>query len=596
MKAFFWLILFSVTAHAANFFVTPNGSGSANGKDWSNAWGVAKLNSSQSSLAPGDKVYLGGGKYSSAVKTTKNGSAGNPISYLRAVASDSVCTGAAGWTAALDSAVDFGNKMTELESSFIIFSGRVPGGFVYSAPAGGDMLRAGSTKAVQDIEIAYFDGTGSYGKSTSSASYGMNICPYEFTRENLLIHHCKLLGFCEAFRSNMWKNATIEYCVISDTPPDDFDHEDFIYNYPGENVTIRYSIWANSPNDGHFYEFGGAKNFKFYGNLVYGASASQITFKQGSSYGPVYIYNNLFHGPSSSGSASWITGNGKVDGEVKNNIFWNTANGLGNGGGSIKSTNNAYNYTTLNGYGWPSNETGSFTFTGDPFVKMPDKSNPTSPGPIVSPFGTGGDFRLTDSADAKFDTGTVLASEFARDIDGNTRGAGGKWTIGPFQRGGTGGGPTPTPGPTATPAPTPNPTATPAPTPTPAPEAKFKPGDTVTPTAVVNVRSEPSGTILGTHKPGDTGTIGQGPEHAPLKQEVAWYEITWATSPLSGWSGDDDLAKAAGPAPTPTPAPSPTATPSPNPSPSPGSTFDDWTKELNAAQSDWIVRHPPYPD
>ena len=112
------------------------------------------------------------------------------------------------------------------------------------------MLRAGSTHAVQDIEIAYFDGTGSYGKSTSSASYGFNICPYEFTRENLLIHHCKLLGFCEAFRSNMWKNATIEYCVISDTPPDDFDHEDFIYNYPGENVTIRYSIWANSPNDG----------------------------------------------------------------------------------------------------------------------------------------------------------------------------------------------------------------------------------------------------------------------------------------------------------------------------------------------------------
>ena len=120
---------------------------------------------------------------------------------------------------------------------------------------------------------------------------------------------------------------------------------------------------------------------------------------------------------------------------------------------------------------------------------MPAKSNPTSPGPIVSPFGDGGDFRLTDSADAKFDNGVVLAQEFARDLDGNTRGASGKWTIGPFQRGGSGGGPTPTPGPTATPAPTPNPTATPAPTPTPAPEAKFKPGDTVTPTAVVNVRS-----------------------------------------------------------------------------------------------------------
>jgi hypothetical protein len=42
--------------------------------------------------------------------------------------------------------------------------------------------------------------------------------------------------------------------------------------------------------------------------------------------------------------------------------------------------------------------------------------------------------------------------------------------------------------------------------------------------------------------------------------------------------------------------PSPTATPTPNPTPSPGSTFSDWTKELNAAQSDWIEKHPPYPD
>lgn len=89
--SFFWLLVWSITAHAANFFVTPNGNGGANGKDWSNAWGVAKLNSA--SLAPGDTVYLGGGQYPAAVKATKNGASGSPISYLKALASDLVCTG-----------------------------------------------------------------------------------------------------------------------------------------------------------------------------------------------------------------------------------------------------------------------------------------------------------------------------------------------------------------------------------------------------------------------------------------------------------------------------------------------------------------------
>ena len=115
MKTFCWLIFFAVTAHAANYFVTPNGSGNANGKDWSNAWGVSKLNSS--ALAPGDNVYLGGGQYPSAVKATKNGSSGSPISYLKALASDPVCTGAAGWTASMDAPANFGSKMTELEAS-----------------------------------------------------------------------------------------------------------------------------------------------------------------------------------------------------------------------------------------------------------------------------------------------------------------------------------------------------------------------------------------------------------------------------------------------------------------------------------------------
>ena len=123
--------------------------------------------------------------------------------------------------------------------------------------------------------------------------------------------------------------------------------------------------------------------------------------------------------------------------------------------------------------------------------------------------------------------------------------------LGAIQGGGggnEGGGPNPTP------APTPPPQATPTPTPTAPPAAKFKAGDTITPTAPVNVRMAPAGPVVGEHVVGDRGTIVSGPVPAPLNgNPVDWYLIEWATAPASGHSGGDDLAKATVPAPTPTP-------------------------------------------
>jgi hypothetical protein len=78
-----------------------------------------------------------------------------------------------------------------------------------------------------------------------------------------------------------------------------------------------------------------------------------------------------------------------------------------------------------------------------------------------------------------------------------------------------------------------------------------------------------------------------GPEMVPLKQDVNWYEINWTSSPATGWSGDDDLAKTAAPQPTPTPPPQPT------PTPPPGSpTYDKWIQK----QNDWTKQNPPTPD
>ena len=169
--------------------------------------------------------------------------------------------------------------------------------------------------------------------------------------------------------------------------------------------------------------------------------------------------------------------------------------------------------------------------------------------------------------------------------------------LGAIQGGGggnEGGGPNPTP------VPTPPPQATPTPAPKVPPAAKFKAGDTITPTAPVNVRMAPAGPVVGEHVVGDQGTIVSGPVPAPLNgNPVDWYLIEWATAPATGHSGGDDLAKTIVPAPTPTP-PSPLPTPTPAPTPPPtgggGPTYNQWAHEFNAAQAAWVRAHPPVPD
>ena len=71
---------------------------------------------------------------------------------------------------------------------------------------------------------------------------------------------------------------------------------------------------------------------------------------------------------------------------------------------------------------------------------------------------------------------------------------------------------------------------------------KFKVGDSITPTQLVNVRDNPAGNLLGTHNVGETGVVEAGPVVADFNGiPVYWYYIGWLTDPTNGWSGDDNL-------------------------------------------------------
>jgi hypothetical protein len=141
----------------------------------------------------------------------------------------------------------------------------------------------------------------------------------------------------------------------------------------------------------------------------------------------VFVYNNVFAAPSAS-NYGWLTTNGSpmaAGSLIYDNIFFNVQNDLA----QSTSDYNAYNYTSLGGYGWNSSESHSFTFSGNPFVNIP----PASPQPgMTTQFG---DFHLTTASALTFQNGLALALDgfINYDINGNRRGSGGHWYIGAYQ-------------------------------------------------------------------------------------------------------------------------------------------------------------------
>jgi hypothetical protein len=236
-------------------------------------------------------------------------------------------------------------------------------------------------------------------------------------------------------------------------PSDPTQHPDVLYCYPSPNMVWRYNFIINSETDGVFFEFGGASNFYFYGNVYYSTTNHMIAFKQNTSpaYGPFFIFNNTFQAPATGSyqygyltaySSTLATGS-----KVYNNIFYNVMNSL-SGKAGVTSDYNAYNYTSLGGSGWPSGEAHSFTFSANPFLSLP---------PYTEPVATIGNFHLAPATQAIFQRGIALAQDgyINKDMDGNTRGAHGVWYVGAYEYGSSSSTPTPTPTPTPTSTPTP---------------------------------------------------------------------------------------------------------------------------------------------
>jgi hypothetical protein len=374
------------------------------------------------------------------------------------------------------------------------------------------------------------------------------------------------------------RDWTIRYCWIENqnvSPASDGNSSWLMIEAQGGYFKIYSNVFvcpgnAGGINNGVHMGSGKAAGDQhvFYNNTVVkkgNAPGAAISYNDankpaGQGNGTLFCVNNIAYCPLT-GANQGSTANNLRIGQISNNFWYNFSNHPSNVGAIPPGPG-----------GSSTTDPGFVSFDGNDFSLAPN-----------SPCRGAGD----NSLGAEYNQGIAPGATWPNPTVVNRTGA---WDVGAYvSNAGPPPSPTPTPSPTASPSPTPSP----IPSPTPAP--KFEIGDYVTPTATLNVRNTPSGVLIGTHAPGDIGTVKAGPTVADFNgAPVNWYEIIWSTDPLDGWSGDDNLVLGSEPTPTPNPSPSPTPTPNPTPTPGPSPT-PTWEKWI-LKQNDWIRANPPKPD
>lgn len=428
-----------VRAFAGDFYVRKGASGTNRGTDWVNAWNeLSQINFS--AITCGDTVWIAGGTYDTALRGNKSCAADHVLTLSRVRSTDTAPTSASGWSPAYDSQVVLHYIDIPGPSAYITITGRILNGMLVAIPGtsgdgidGGNGSGDGVNQPIDNITFSYIEVYGppcvTSGDCTNQGVIGVNIMPYchGADRTHLLFDHMSVHRTGEAFRGCGWDQSVVQYSLIYDTHNDGQQHEDILYsNPPFQNVTWRYNRIYQSPNDGIFFEYGpGAVNFAFYGNVVYHSGGWLMCFKAGfgNTYGPVFIYNNVFENDNSFGDyqpAFLGFSNMAPGSELANNVFENVSPTAEDA--PPNASHNAYTISSsvdggLNSLHYAPGIVGASVL----FVN----EAPASP--------EAADFHLTARGASTLASGKPLPAPYNVDPDGNLRGAGGSWTIGAYQ-------------------------------------------------------------------------------------------------------------------------------------------------------------------
>lgn len=429
-----FLILFllsALSASAATKYVRAGAAGTGSGDNWTDAYTALPAN-----LSRGNTYYIADGSYSGY--TFDDANSGTTITTVKkaTVADHGTSTG---WSDSYgDGAAAFGGM--SIQTSYWVIDGATRSGwntgygFTVST---GSTIQFGQnfTLAVTNVTMKYVQCGGTY-----PALDGKRIVQVIGPHDLITFNHCNFYDAGESvIHAKGIKRLTVEYCELSRNAN---THSELIVIADGREITLRYNIFDQAkgtagiatPTLNHpgctGYEQN--DNIYIYGNIFRGP----FTGGNGAVYlfdtrvtGTLYIVNNTFTGATNSfcGMSSGDSAGCCANYIAQNNIFYQANQGIMPNGTVNTFSHNGYFdsvlLTTNMLYGASALTNG----TGNP---LNDAAND--------------DFGLTASAAAAMNAGatvTVSGHTFDVDMNGNTRGADGKWDRGAVEYQEAGGNP-----------------------------------------------------------------------------------------------------------------------------------------------------------
>lgn len=288
-------LAFVFTAFAENLYVKPDGGsyGTETGTDWDNAWdgfGNVQFGAGTGKVGAGDTLFIAGGKYTSNLRPTADGTAGNPVVLKKATAG--IHGTDAGWSAALEVQAEMEKAYIDLRSRrYVTVDGTYEHGIrIYGLDNSGGITMyiwigsKGGEPASEHVGIHYVHMTGP-GQITCDGTRGIGVMGNYHRVNHLHISHVKAHEFSGAcFRMGNHDGVLIENCEI----------------YNVQNASSAACGGAN-PHNTHIALYGGSQSDNIvirncYLYQEYDDDRVNGGYAVGFGYvsGNVDIYNNIF--------------------------------------------------------------------------------------------------------------------------------------------------------------------------------------------------------------------------------------------------------------------------------------------------------------
>jgi hypothetical protein len=243
---------------------------------------------------------------------------------------------------------------------------------------------------ITQVTMRYMDIQGPGRITFSGPTRCLDLTPLPERSSHILIEHCRIHGTETLVQLYDVDNIIIQYCELFNSGAINaatWHPNMLIMNYC-DNGVFRNNICHHNEVEGFFVEGGSADNWQVYGNLFY-ENDRAIEMRAASSTNNFKVYNNTFANQRMATDGY---------GEEKTNIYYHIYAGG-------RSSGN---------YVFPS---AKYTTTAQDPLFVNSKA---------------GDYRLKPTALAR-NIGADLGSPFNLDMNGETRGADGRWDMGAYE-------------------------------------------------------------------------------------------------------------------------------------------------------------------